>query len=131
MRVGVGKVQKLFDATYPRLEFPTYPGEVHSDESATAEQKTRARKAAEDAIAHPLQVFHDYFVRDGFIGDGDSPSIADIRFAATLEFLALHDTPLPKWAQDYVHRVETKLGKAYSEPAADVRGYVGSKKKSA
>jgi glutathione S-transferase len=115
-------------STYPRLGFPTYAGEVHSDEGASADQKTRARKAAEDAIAHPLQVFHDYFVRDGFIGDGDSPSIADIRFAATLEFLALHDAPLPTWAKDYVKRVEAKLGKAYSEPAADVRGYVGSKK---
>jgi glutathione S-transferase len=58
----------------------------------------------------------------------DSPSIADIRFATTLEFLTLHDTPLPKWATDYVQRVEAKLGKAYSEPAADVRGYVSSKK---
>ena len=36
--------------------------------------------------------------------------------------------PLPAWATDYLKRVETKLGKAYSEPAADVRGYVGSKK---
>jgi len=115
-------------STYPRLGFPSYPGEVHADEHATPEQKAKALKAAEQAVSHPLEVFHKYFVRDGFIGDGPTPSIADIRLAATLEFFALHDTPLPQWAKDYLHRVETKLGKAYSEPAADVRGFVGSKK---
>ena len=117
-------------STYPRLGFPTYPGEVNSAEDSTPDQKAAARKAAEHAIAEPLDVFHKYFVRNGFIGDGESPSIADIRFAATLEFLALHDTPLPQWAKDYLQRVEAKLGKAYSEPAADVRGFVGSKKAS-
>jgi len=115
-------------STYPRLGFPSYPGEVHAADDATPEQKAKARKAAEEAVSHPLEVFRKYFVRDGFIGDGPTPSIADIRFAATLEFLALQDTPLPQWAKDYLHRVETKLGKAYSEPAGDVRGFVGSKK---
>lgn len=115
-------------STYPRLGFPSYAGEVQADEHASADQKTKARKAAEEAISHPLEVFRKYFVRDGFIGDGPTPSIADIRFAATLEFLALNDTPLPQWAKDYLHRVEAKLGKAYTEPASDVRGFVGSKK---
>jgi glutathione S-transferase len=115
-------------STYPRLGFPGYPGEVHASEDTTADQKAAARKAAEAAVAEPLEVFRTYFVRDGFIGDGSTPSIADIRLAATLEFLALHDTPLPPWAQDYLGRVEKALGKAYSEPAADVRGYVSSKK---
>ncbi len=115
-------------STYPRLGFPGYAGEVGATEDATPDQKGAARSAAEAAVAHPLEVFRKYFVRDGFIGDGSTPSIADIRFAATLEFLHLHDTPLPSWAKDYVQRVEAKLGKAYSEPAADVRGYVGSKK---
>ena len=117
-------------STYPRLGFPSYPGEVHHAEDTTADQKAAARNSAEAAVAEPLEVFRKYFVRDGFIGDGSSPSIADIRFAATLEFLALQDTPLPQWAKDYVQRVETKLGKAYTEPASDVRGYVSSKKAS-
>jgi glutathione S-transferase len=116
-------------ATYPRLGFPCYPGEVAAHEDATTEQKDGARRAAEAAIAEPLEVFRTYFVRDGFIGDGDGPSIADIRLAATLEFLALNDTPLPAWAKAYLERVEARLGKAYSEPAADVRGYVASVKK--
>jgi len=115
-------------STYPRLGFPTYPGEVDAAEDATPAQKAAARKAAEAAIAEPLEVFQKYFVRDGFIGDGPSPTIADIRLAATLEFLSLNDTPLPAWAKTYLERVEAKLGKAYSEPAADVRGFVASKK---
>ena len=59
-----------------------------------------------------------------FIG-GSKPSIADIRLAATLEFLAAIDYALPAWATSYMAAMEKKLGKAYSEPAADVRGYVG------
>jgi glutathione S-transferase len=116
-------------STYPRLGFPGYAGEVHGTEDASAEQKTVARAAAEAAIAEPLEVFRSYFVRDGFIGDGPSPSIADIRLAATLEFLAMNDAPLPAWCTDYVARVEKKLGAAYSEPAADVRGMVAQAKK--
>lgn len=114
-------------AVYPRLGFPLYPGEVATSEASEAD-KAAARKASEEATAEPLEVFRKYFVREGFIGDGDSPSIADIRLAATLEFLKLSDTPLPDWAEKYIERVEAKLGKAYSEPAADVRGYVASKK---
>jgi glutathione S-transferase len=115
---------------YPRLGFPTYPGEVHNDDSATPAQKAAALKAVEEAIQHPLEVFDKYFVRGGFIGDGKTPSIADIRLAATLEFLRVGSTPLPAWTNDYIKRVESALGKAYSEPAADVRGYVESKKAS-
>ncbi|PWJ91928.1 MULTISPECIES: glutathione S-transferase family protein [Mesorhizobium] len=110
-------------ATYPFLGFPQYAGEVgHSD--AHPDRKSEAQKAAMAAIAEPLEVFHSFF-RDGkpFIG-GKNPSIADIRLAATLEFLAVIDYPLPKWAKDYVAAVEKKLGKAYSEPAGDVRGYI-------
>ncbi len=118
--------------TYPRLGFPGYAGEAHAEKDLSAPQKESARKAAELAVAEPLEVFRSYFVRDGFIGDGASPSIADIRLAATLEFLALSDTPLPAWCKGYVGRVEEKLGKAYSEPAADVRGMVAQvKQKSA
>jgi glutathione S-transferase len=117
-------------ATYPALGFPHYAGEVgHSD--AHPDKKSEAQKAAMAAIAEPLEVFHSFF-RDGkpFIG-GKHPSIADIRLAATLEFLAVIDYPLPKWATDYVAAVEKKLGKAYSEPAGDVRGYIAHVKSQA
>jgi glutathione S-transferase len=117
-------------ATYPALGFPHYAGEVgHSD--AHPDKKSEAQKAAMAAIAEPLEVFHSFF-RDGkpFIG-GTHPSIADIRLAATLEFLAVIDYPLPKWAKEYMAAVEKKLGNAYSEPAGDVRGYIAHVKSQA
>jgi glutathione S-transferase len=111
-------------ATYPSLGFPQYPGEVGATE-LDMEYKSAAQKAAMEAIAEPLEVFRSFYM-DGkpFIG-GARPSIADIRLAATLEFLAVIDYKLPKWAKDYMGAMEKALGKAYSEPAADVRGYIG------
>ena len=106
-------------STYPALGFPQYPGEVGaSDADATA------KKSAIAAIAEPLEVFHKFYM-DGkpFIG-GATPSIADIRLAATLEFLAVVDYALPSWAKTYMAAMENSLGKAYAEPAADVRGYI-------
>lgn len=111
-------------AAYPRFGFPGYPGEVAAAADASPQQKEAARLAAEQASAEPLSVFHSYFVRDGFIGDGPQPSIADLRLAATLEFCVMFDTPLPAWASQYLQRVERALGAAYSEPAADVRGFI-------
>ena len=110
-------------ATYPALGFPQYPGEVGASDADTT-AKEAAQKAALAAIAEPLNVFHKFYM-DGkpFIG-GATPSIADIRLAATLEFLAIIDYPLPSWAKDYMAAMEKSLGKAYSEPAADVRGYI-------
>jgi glutathione S-transferase len=110
-------------ATYPALGFPQYPGEVGASDASPSE-KEKARKAAADAIAEPLEVFHLFFMADKpFIG-GERPSIADIRLAATLEFLAAIDYPLPQWTRAFLKAMEDSLGKAYSEPAADVRGYV-------
>lgn len=113
----------LARATYPALNFPQYPGEVgHSD--ADAESKEQARLAAVEALAEPLEVFQKFYL-DGkpFIG-GEKPSIADIRIAATFEFLAAIDYPLPDWAKNYMLTMEEALGDAYAEPAADVRGYI-------
>jgi glutathione S-transferase len=114
-------------ATYPTLGFAQYPGEVATSE-ADDELKAKAQKDAEDALAEPLDVYRAFFLEGKkFIG-GDHPSIADIRLAATLEFLRAIDYDLPQWAEDYMKRMEETLGEAYSEPAADVRGYVASMK---
>jgi glutathione S-transferase len=114
----------LTRATYPRLGFAGYPGEVSTSE-ASDEEKEAARKSAEEALPRILDTYRKFFLADGdFIGGGDRPTIADIRFASTLEFLAVMDTELPDWAKDYMRRVEAALGDAYSEPAADVRAYV-------
>jgi glutathione S-transferase len=114
-------------ATYPTLGFPQYAGEVATSEADDA-MKTKAQKDAEAALAHPLEVYRSFFL-DGktFIG-GDQPTIADIRLAATLEFLRAIDYDFPAWAEDYMSAVEAALGEAYSEPAADVRGFVAQVK---
>jgi glutathione S-transferase len=113
----------LARATYPTLGFPQYAGEVATSD-ADDEAKAKAAKEAEAALAGPLEVFNKWFIGDRqFIG-GDSPSIADIRLAATLEFLHAIDYDFPAWTREYLARVEQALGEAYSEPAADVRGYV-------
>jgi glutathione S-transferase len=110
-------------ATYPTLGFPQYPGEVGTSDAGD-EMKAKAQKDAEAALADPLDVYRAFFLDEKpFIG-GDSPSIADFRFAATLEFLRAIDYDFPSWAEDYMSRMETTLGEAYSEPAADVRGYI-------
>jgi glutathione S-transferase len=117
-------------ATYPTLGFPQYAGEVATS-GAGDELKSQAQRDAEAALAEPLDVYRAFFL-DGrrFIG-GDHPSIADIRLAATLEFLRAIDYDLPDWAEEFMSAMEESLGDAYSEPAADVRGYVDSVKSAA
>jgi glutathione S-transferase len=115
-------------ATYPTLGFPQYPGEAATS-SADDATKAQAAKDAEAAIAMPLEAFDRFFLKDSqFIGGGDTPSIADIRLAATLEFMDAIDYELPEWAKEHTAAVEQALGDAYSEPAADVRGFVASVK---
>jgi glutathione S-transferase len=117
----------LARATYPTLGFPQYPGEVATSE-ADEGMKVKAATDAEAALAGPLDVYRAFFLEGKqFIG-GDTPSIADMRFAATLEFLRAIDYEFPTWAEEYLARMEEALGEAYTEPAADVRGYVASMK---
>jgi glutathione S-transferase len=114
-------------ATYPTLGFPQYPGEAATS-SAGDDVKAQAAKDAEAALATPLEAYREFFLSDTpFIG-GDGPSIADIRLAATLEFLRAIDYDFPDWATEYMARVEEALGDAYAEPAADVRAFVESVK---
>jgi glutathione S-transferase len=115
-------------ATYPTLGFPQYAGEVATSAAADDDMKAQAQKDAEAAIAAPLDAYRAFFLEGKrFIG-GDTPSIADIRLAATLEFLHAIDYDFPEWAREYMAAMEAELGDAYAEPAADVRGYVASVK---
>jgi len=110
-------------ATYGALSFPQYPGEVGSSD-ADEDAKARAQAVCQEALAKPLEVYRSFFLAGRrFIG-GDRPSIADIRLAASLEFLRAIDYDFPAWAEDYMTAMEETLGEAYSEPAADVRGYI-------
>jgi glutathione S-transferase len=110
-------------ATYPALGFGQYPGEVATSDADEA-MKAKAQQDAQAAIAEPLDVYRAFFL-DGkrFIG-GETPSIADMRLAATLEFLRVVDYDFPAWAEEYMAAMEETLGEAYSEPAGDVRGYI-------
>ncbi len=113
----------LTRATYPTLGFGQYPGEVGTSDADDA-AKAKAAKDAEAALAGPLEVYRTFFLGGRpFIG-GDAPSIADMRLAATLEFLRAIDYPFPDWTEEYMSRMEETLGDAYSEPVADVRGYI-------
>jgi glutathione S-transferase len=114
-------------ATYPTLGFPQYAGEVGTSE-AGEDMKAQAQKDAEAAIAEPLEAYHRFFLEGRTFIGGDEPSIADIRLAATLEFLRAVDYDFPDWAEKYMSSVERVLGDAYSEPAADVRGFVAQAK---
>ena len=114
-------------ATYPALGFGQYAGEVATAD-VSDELKEQARTDAEAALEKPLEVYNTFFLAGRpFIG-GDRPSIADMRFAATLEFLRAIDYGFPAWAEEYLTRMEEALGEAYTEPAADVRGFVESVK---
>jgi glutathione S-transferase len=110
-------------ATYPTLGFPQYAGEVATSD-ADDDMKARAQRDAEAALAEPLDAYRAFYLEGKrFIG-GDDPSIADIRLAATLEFLKAIDYDFPGWAREYMAAMEEALGEAYTEPAADVRGFV-------
>ena len=114
-------------ATYPTLGFPQYAGEVGTSAADDA-MKAQAQDDAAAALAAPLEAYRAFFLEGKkFIG-GDEPSIADIRLAATLEFLRAIDYEFPAWAEEYTAAMEDALGDAYSEPAADVRGFVASAK---
>jgi glutathione S-transferase len=120
----IGTVYPLLArATYPVLGFVQYPGEVATSD-ADDDMKAKAQKDAEAALAEPLEVYRTFFLADRpFIG-GETPSIADMRLAASLEFLRAIDYEFPAWVEEYLNRMETALGGAYSEPAGDVRGYI-------
>ena len=112
-------------ACYPALGFPHSPGEAGAC-AAGDDVKAQAQADARAAVAEPLEVFRAFFL-DGrtFIG-GEQPGIADMRLAASLEFLRVVDYEFPAWAEDYLQAMETALGDAYAEPAGDVRGYIAS-----
>ena len=99
-------------ATYPTLGFPQYRGRGR-DLRGKRRVKAHAQRDAQTALAEPLEAFRAHFLDDRrFIG-GASPTIADIRLAATLEFLRAIDYEFPAWAEEYMGAVEEALGEAY------------------
>ena len=113
----------LARATYPALGFPQYAGEVGHSE-ADAATKEKARQAAVEALAEPLEVFHRFYHGRQTVHrrrqtlDRRHPPGCHARISAVIDY------PLPDWARTYMADMEKALGDAYSEPAADVRGYI-------
>ena len=90
---------------------------------AESEPPSNASPGTKQGVgARMLRKEDDRFMR------GRGQYVADIRLAATLEFLRSIDYELPAWVEDYFEAMEGALGDAYTEPAADVRGYVQSVK---
>jgi glutathione S-transferase len=117
----------LARATYPTLGFPQYAGEVGPSE-ASDDLKSQAVKDATAAVTDALDAYERYFLAGRKFVGGDRPSIADIRMAASLEFLRSIDFPFSPRMEQFRSDVEEALGEAFSEPAADVRGFVESVK---
>ena len=117
----------LARATYPALGFPQYAGEVGASD-ADDDAKARAQAAAEAALAGPLEVYRAFFL------DGRRSSAATRRRSPTSgsprrsSSCARSTTSCPAWAEEYMAAMESALGDAYTEPAADVRGYIASVK---
>ena len=99
------------------------PGEVGASDADAAE-KAKAQKAAVAAVDETLAALHKFFLEGKTFIGGDHPSIADIRLAASLEFLKVIDYHFPAWAKTYMAAIAKALGDAYAEPAKDVEGYI-------
>jgi len=109
-------------ATYPALGFPQYAAR-----SATATPTRQEIGSPEGPLLPDCGAAGGLsctFSGTASVHRRKSPSIADIRLAATLEFLAVIGLRAAEMAKDYTVAMEKKLGKAYAEPAADVRGYI-------
>ena len=117
----------LARATYPTLGFPQYAGEVATSD-ADDDMKAQAQKDAEAALAEPLEVFRAFFL-DGktFIG-GDRPRSPTSAWPRRSSSCARSTTTSRPGPRSTWPRWRTTLGEAYSEPAADVRGFVAQVK---
>jgi glutathione S-transferase len=113
----------LARATYGALSFPQYLGEVGASD-ATAAEREKAQKAAVAAVDETLAAFRKFFLEGKTFVGGDHVSIADIRLAASLEFLKVTDYHFPARAKTYMAAAAKALGDAYAEPAKDVEGYI-------
>ena len=110
-------------ATYAALSFPHYPGEVGASDAddeakAVAQQDVRGRdRGAARRLPRVLprrQAVH----RRGDALDRRHPPRRDARVPAGDRLR------LPGVGEEYIAAIEEALGEAYSEPVADVRGYI-------
>ena len=114
----------LARATYPALGFPQYPGEVGTSDAdddaegaGAAGRRGGARRAARrlPRVLPRRQAVHRRRLARR------SPTSASPRRSSSCARSTTTSRPGPS---DYMAAMEAALGDAYSEPAADVRGYI-------
>ena len=111
-------------ATYPTLGFPQYPARWGVARRRRTEGPA-SPDGAEAAIAEPLDAFRAFFL-DGrtFIGGVRRPSLTSALPPRSSS--CAPSTTVPGLGRGVSGRHGGALGAAYSEPAADVRGFVAS-----
>ena len=80
----------LARATYPTLGFPSTRARSAPRTPVTSSRR-RPSATQQTALADPLEAYEKLFIGDRTFIGGDKPSIADIRLAASLEFLRAID----------------------------------------
>lgn len=91
--------------------------------------RERIRALAPHAVITALRATAYVAGGYGARGVGQYRDLAGAPLDTLLAGLADLPIYLPAWSTDYLGRIESRLGKAYSEPAADVRGMVAQSKK--
>ena len=115
----------LTRATYPTLGFGQYAGEVGTSEADDA-MKAKAAKDAEAALAEPLEGVRSFFLEGRDVRRRRPPldrgHPGGRRRSSSCERSTTTSRPGPRstWSA-----LESTLGEAYSEPAQDVRDYIG------
>ena len=111
-------------ATYPALGFPQYAGEVGAQRCPSRQEVRRAEGRRWRRSPSRWRCFtpsSGTASRSSAARTRRSPTSAWRRRSSSWPSSTI---ALPKWAKEYVAAIEKKLGKAYAEPAGDVRGYI-------
>ena len=117
----------LARATYPTLHFPQYPGEVATSAADDA-LKAQAQKDAEEAIAEPLEVYRAGSSTGSGSSAATAPPSPTSGWRPRSSSCARSTTRSRTGRRSTCAGSRSALGDAYSEPAADVRGFVASVK---
>jgi len=98
--MSTGILDLLPKATYPRLGFPAFPGDVAAMES-TKEHTEEAASAAGQAILTLLEnKYAGIFLAKTKFLLSDEPTIADFRFAPMINFIKV-SCKIPRRIQTY------------------------------
>jgi glutathione S-transferase len=118
-------------ACYPVFGFALNVGEIGGGSTdVSADVKKKAQQECIAALGDVLDNFRTFFLprSEKWIGHNATPTIADIRFASTVEYLDVLPYKLPPWLVEYMAQIELALGRSYLDVAHDVRQLVAQTK---